>query len=517
MKRHVFKILILAFVILIQLLTIQISFSQGIKKDNINCKKYLSGIKTLVLVTSPEYKEFIKKGEVNYSMFLQQIINNTTKSYFLNLNYDIYFDYNINISMQESLCDIGYLLVGFNFNSATLSNFSLTILDCNNDYFQYLDKRSISMDLLNLTIDQKEGIIRNEIDLIFGKPYYIYNVNEKLKLKGETTNWTLSKIQTKLDSDEINQFEGIYEIVNNKQFEAKYKIGIINNNGYFNIIYLAGAINKDDWKEGDLKGQFIETADSKILRGTWFMANKIANQNAYLECDGSFIKLIIEGEESLYLKLYPTNTNKNSESVTGTGFALTSSGFFATNYHVVEGATKITVRGVNGNYIQKFDASIVIFDKNNDLAILKVNTENTSCFENIPYAIKNEIRQVGESVFVLGYPLMATMGEEIKLTSGIISSKSGYDGNVTTYQVTAPIQPGNSGSPMFDKNGNIIGIINAKHLGAENVSYAIKSSYLINLCNELELKLPQSNTLAGKSLVEIVDKINNFVLILEVN
>jgi S1-C subfamily serine protease len=73
------------------------------------------------------------------------------------------------------------------------------------------------------------------------------------------------------------------------------------------------------------------------------------------------------------------------------------------------------------------------------------------------------------------------MGDEVKLTNGIISSKSGFQGDVTSYQITAPVQPGNSGGPLFDDKGNIIGIINAKHVGAENASYAIKASYLMNL------------------------------------
>lgn len=66
------------------------------------------------------------------------------------------------------------------------------------------------------------------------------------------------------------------------------------------------------------------------------------------------------------------------------------------------------------------------------------------------------------------------MGDEIKLTTGVISSKTGFQGDVSLYQISAPIQPGNSGGPLFDNKGNLIGIVNAKHKGAENVGYAIK-------------------------------------------
>ncbi len=77
---------------------------------------------------------------------------------------------------------------------------------------------------------------------------------------------------------------------------------------------------------------------------------------------------------------------------------------------------------------------------------------------------------VGETVYVSGYPLRATMGDEIKLTNGI---KSGFQGDITNYQISVPVQPGNSDGPLPDSNGNVTGVISAKHIGAENVSYAV--------------------------------------------
>ena len=73
------------------------------------------------------------------------------------------------------------------------------------------------------------------------------------------------------------------------------------------------------------------------------------------------------------------------------------------------------------------------------------------------------------------------MGNEIKLTTGVISSGISSQGDASLYQISAPIQPGNSGGPLFDNNGNLIGIVSAKHRDEENVGYAIKSSYLSNL------------------------------------
>lgn len=196
---------------------------------------------------------------------------------------------------------------------------------------------------------------------------------------------------------------------------------------------------------------------------------------------------------------------------TGTGFALTNN-YVVTNYHVIEDAKNITIQGINGNFNNKYNATVVGTDKYNDLAILKVNG-TTIASANIPYSVKTTTSEVGENVFVLGYPLTSTMGDEIKLTTGVISSKTGFQGDVSLYQISAPIQPGNSGGPLFDSKGNIIGIVSAKHRGAENVSYAIKTSYLRNLLESIMSPdvLPKTNKISALSLSSKVKNVKSFV------
>jgi len=108
------------------------------------------------------------------------------------------------------------------------------------------------------------------------------------------------------------------------------------------------------------------------------------------------------------------------------------------------------------------------------------------------------------------------MGDEIKLTTGVISSKTGFQGDVSLYQISAAIQPGNSGGPLFDNYGNIIGIVSSKHTGAENVGYAVKTSYLRNLiesCVSTSI-LPANNALSGLTLPEKVKKSKNFIFMI---
>ncbi len=197
----------------------------------------------------------------------------------------------------------------------------------------------------------------------------------------------------------------------------------------------------------------------------------------------------------------------------GTGFAL-KDGYIVTNYHVIEDAKSILIK--KGDKLDDYDAKVIAVDKNNDLAILRISDSRFTGFGTIPYALKSQIVDVGEDVWVLGYPLTQYLGNEIKLTTGIISSRSGYQGNVATYQISAPVQPGNSGGPLFDLKGNIVGIVNAGVPGADNVGYAIKTTYLKNLVDSYDLStiLPEKNTISSLSLKEQVKCVDHFVFLI---
>jgi len=213
----------------------------------------------------------------------------------------------------------------------------------------------------------------------------------------------------------------------------------------------------------------------------------------------------------------PNNLKKQKRKYSGTGFGLFSNGIIATNFHVIDGAETIKVRGINSDFNKTYNAKVLISDKNNDLALIQIDSNSFVALGKIPYTIKTSLADVGENVFVLGYPLRATMGDEIKLTNGITSSRSGYEGDITSYQISAPVQPGNSGGPLFDSKGNLIGIINARHEGAENASYAIKASYLINLIDALARppSLQTVNSLTNKTLIQQVNVVKEFVYIIE--
>ena len=312
---------------------------------------------------------------------------------------------------------------------------------------------------------------------------------------------------------------GIYDEIGGD----RNRIACVKEDGNYYLIYLRSGEGYTWWFTGDLKAMMEESATLGLFKAKWRNVNKTVDDQAYIAFDGSSMTVYTgdgNQSEAKYLKMYPNASSGSSQnngnttqaaSWSGTGFALKNN-CVATNYHVVEGARVIYLQGINGDFHTKYPATVIATDKFNDLAILRVDGVNINT-ANIPYSVKTTTSDVGEDVFVLGFPMTTTMGEELKLTTGVVSSRTGFQGDVSIYQISAPIQPGNSGGPLFDSDGNLIGIVSAKHTEAENVSYAIKASYLRNLMESAMENniLPQTNKIAGYKLSDKVKQIRNYV------
>jgi S1-C subfamily serine protease len=201
----------------------------------------------------------------------------------------------------------------------------------------------------------------------------------------------------------------------------------------------------------------------------------------------------------------------------GTGFLVAAEGFIITNNHVVGDGKSIHIRGINGDYGAEQPAKVVAVDVSNDLALLKVDVAN-SPLATPRYGIQTKPLSVGESVFTLGYPLTGSMGREIKLTEGVVSSQTGFKGDVSLYQVSAPVQPGNSGGPLFGPCGNVVGVTSSKHKLAENATYAVKSLMVKNLLDTAGVSVPTLNNskCGAESLADKVRRVKDTVLIVEV-
>ncbi|SEM83514.1 Trypsin-like peptidase domain-containing protein [Prevotella sp. ne3005] len=203
----------------------------------------------------------------------------------------------------------------------------------------------------------------------------------------------------------------------------------------------------------------------------------------------------------------------------GTGFLIDSRGYFATNHHVINGAKKIQINIIRDGLLCKYNAEVVQADPQNDLAIIRINDPKFTSFNKIAYNFNTSVKDVGTSVFALGYPMASIMGQEVKFTDGKISARTGIQGDATVYQISVPIQPGNSGGPLFDYDGNLVGITSSglnRALQTENVNYAIKSSYLNALIDVLPIRLniPNDITIKNKSLTEKIKILDDYVALI---
>jgi S1-C subfamily serine protease len=170
-----------------------------------------------------------------------------------------------------------------------------------------------------------------------------------------------------------------------------------------------------------------------------------------------------------------------SLKASGTGFFISDDGYLITNNHVVKDAIKVRIVTSAGT----FDAKVVQTDAANDLALLKVEGHFTA----LPITPSRNVA-LGNTVATVGFPDPGLQGFSPKLAKGEIASLSGAEDDARYFQISVPVQPGNSGGALVDEHGNVVGIVAAKLNAAaalqssgslpENVNYAIKSSYLLS-------------------------------------
>lgn len=198
----------------------------------------------------------------------------------------------------------------------------------------------------------------------------------------------------------------------------------------------------------------------------------------------------------------------------GTGFLIDAKGFLVTNAHVVKSADSVYVENNKGEY---FKAMVVHVSESTDVAILKINDGKFQPVKSLPYSIRRQPSELGEEVFTLGYPR-----NEIVYGKGYLSAKTGYKGDTVAYQIAILANPGNSGAPLFNNNGEIIGILSGKQITAEGVVFAIKENNIFNSVDSLKkdstnysLKLPAYSSVRGLDRVSQIQKIKECIFVVK--
>jgi serine protease Do len=200
----------------------------------------------------------------------------------------------------------------------------------------------------------------------------------------------------------------------------------------------------------------------------------------------------------------------------GTGFIIDAKGYLVTNFHVIDKAKNIAVQNSRGEFIAK----VVYTDKKKDIAILKIVDESFKPFTSVPYSISKASAKLAEPIFTLGYPK-----NEIVYGQGYLSSLTGFNGDTLSCQIEIAANHGNSGSPILNRNGEVVGVLNARQNSTEGFTFAIQGKYIYKALDELKrsdtiyqrVKLNSKSQLAGMERTEQVNKVEDYIFMVKVN
>ena len=199
----------------------------------------------------------------------------------------------------------------------------------------------------------------------------------------------------------------------------------------------------------------------------------------------------------------------------GSGFLIDPKGYILTNAHVLKGSSFANV--INSKHIE-LNARIVYRDEDHDLAVLKIDDQDFKPLKILPYGFRKSDLELGEEVFTLGYPR-----NDITYNKGDLSARTGFNGDTTRWQLEMNANPGNSGGPVMDKNGEVIGILSTREKQAEGVAFAIKSRSILKLINEVKdndstlehIKVPLKSNVKGLERASQIKQIESCVYLVQ--
>ena len=183
--------------------------------------------------------------------------------------------------------------------------------------------------------------------------------------------------------------------------------------------------------------------------------------------------------------------DKPAQASSGSGFVVAPDGLIVTNAHVVSGHEEAMISYMGNEY----PVEILMTDSRNDVALLQ--PKGAIQIQNWYELRKFSRSDIAEEVTVIGYPLSGILSEEPRVTKGHVSSASGIEGDRTMFQLSAPIQPGNSGGPIITEDFKVVGVATGRlsdkfamqETGSipQNVNFGLKSNYVFPLIDEMEV------------------------------
>ena len=296
------------------------------------------------------------------------------------------------------------------------------------------------------------------------------------------------------------------ELLNEAREEAGLKPQSRTTNEVYLITFVDDKILTAEFNETDESGSsfkyeieidFSTNRVSKFTYGTNASGKLVAKmmKDFYENSAGRSHKLVQCINESL-------NDGSDASGSSGTAFFINNKGYLLTNNHVVEGCSLSKITYKNKDY----ETKLIAKDQTLDLALLKAEIKPKSYFA----FAKNEAKKLNK-VYVAGYPLGKGLSDDLKISSGIISSLKGFQDNSNEIQIDAPINPGNSGGPIINENGNLVAIAvsGLAKDQTEGINFGIKSSAAENFLKSNNIN-PKKSMYSGikenDKLLEILEE-----------
>jgi FOG: TPR repeat, SEL1 subfamily len=220
-------------------------------------------------------------------------------------------------------------------------------------------------------------------------------------------------------------------------------------------------------------------------------------------------------ESQQFTTIGPDLSPKLSSS--GTGFVISREGDVLTNQHVVDGCRSVVVTGGS----PETNVAVVAGDAANDLSLLRLKSPRASVLN----FSESERPRLGQEVIVIGYPLQGILTSSVSLTTGVLSALAGPGGDTRLLQITAPVQPGNSGGPLLDSSGNVVGVVSSTvdALGVaaatgtipQNINFAIRASTIRTFLDLHGVKYLTAPSAARRETSSIADQATKAVISIE--
>ena len=292
---------------------------------------------------------------------------------------------------------------------------------------------------------------------------------------------------------------GTYTWKNGDKFVGEYKNGKRTGEGKF--FYNNGSVKEGVWKDGKfLYSKKINANNDNFIKKPALSSAELNREKQkrirlQRKVDEEERKRKALEKEIVALKqknkeLQETKKQQKPSNETGSGFYVSKFRHIVTNQHVVNKCKKITV---GDSMSTQIPANLIASDKRNDLAILQTVSMEMASADTKSFVRKLAIEIVpvlsgglmrsedvvgGEEIFVAGFPLANQISDSLKLSDGIVSSTKGYENDVSKFEITSVVRKGNSGGPIYDKKGNIVGVVveQVNVSRSDNVNFAIKGS-----------------------------------------